>query len=66
MEVWTLIIQKSTMIPPSPMVLFYENNVCFGLKVKTGTSYSKLSVNLLEAAASYYQLVTEDWLWGKG
>ena len=44
----------------------YENNVCFGLKVKPGTSYSKLSVNLLEAAASYYQLVTEDWLWGNG
>ena len=36
----------------------YENNVCFGLKVKPGTSYSKLSVNLLEAAASYYQLVS--------
>ena len=46
--------------------IFYENNVCYGLKVKPGTSYSKLSVNLLEAAASYYQLVTEDWLWGNG
>ena len=27
LEVWTLIIQKSTVIPPSPMVLFYETQV---------------------------------------
>ena len=41
LEVWTLIIQKSTVIPPSLIVLFYSPRNIHGVVVNSGKTEDK-------------------------